>query len=249
MHMKIIMKKQITEKYQFIELNNKQYIFGWILFPMYLWFFKHMLCKPLLNLFFSNTYINDSLSGPIACILVLAGMLYIFKYNIRLSLENFFQAKITENFKWIIKSIVFYFSLKLASGLVLSVLRLLLCDKYNFDGPINENVLDQLAEGFPYFYVFFAILIAPILEELMFRYLIYHSLRRLNKYIAVIGSSLIFSLVHVLRELINGQIVETMFYGMIYMSIAISLAVVYEKRRNIVFCVILHIFNNLLAFI
>ena len=88
---------------------------------------------------------------------------------------------------------------------------------------------------------------APILEELIFRYLIYHILRRINKGCAILLTSLTFSVLHIAAEIQNGQLLEMLYFGLSYMAIAVVLAIVYEKRRNIIFCVILHMVNNVLA--
>ena len=88
-----------------------------------------------------------------------------------------------------------------------------------------------------YIALFGSVIIGPILEELVFRYLIYNNLNRFNnKNTSIILSSLIFALVH------NG------FINIVYaFIIGTILTIIYSKNKNIKEVIILHMVANLMS--
>lgn len=88
-----------------------------------------------------------------------------------------------------------------------------------------------------YIALFGSVIIGPILEELVFRYLIYNNLNKFNnKNTSIILSSLIFALVH--NSFIN--IVYAFIIGTI-------LTIIYSKNKNIKEVIILHMVANLMS--
>lgn len=88
-----------------------------------------------------------------------------------------------------------------------------------------------------YIALFGSVIIGPILEELVFRYLIYNNLNKFNnKNTSIILSSLIFALVH------NG------FINIVYaFIIGTILTIIYSKNKNIKEVIILHMVANLMS--
>lgn len=88
-----------------------------------------------------------------------------------------------------------------------------------------------------YIALFGSVIIGPILEELIFRYLIYNNLNKFNnKNTSIILSSLIFALVH------NG------FINIVYaFIIGTILTIIYSKNKNINEVIILHMVANLMS--
>ena len=88
-----------------------------------------------------------------------------------------------------------------------------------------------------YIALFVSVIIGPILEELVFRYLIYNNLNKFNKKnTSIILSSLIFALVH------NG------FINIVYaFIIGTILTIIYSKNKNIKEVIILHMVANLMS--
>lgn len=88
-----------------------------------------------------------------------------------------------------------------------------------------------------YIALFGSVIIGPILEELVFRYLIYNNLNKFNKKnTSIILSSLIFALVH------NG------FINIVYaFIIGTILTIIYSKNKNIKEVIILHMVANLMS--
>ena len=88
-----------------------------------------------------------------------------------------------------------------------------------------------------YIALFGSVIIGPILEELVFRYLIYNNLNKFNnKNTSIILSSIIFALVH------NG------FINIVYaFIIGTILTIIYSKNKNIKEVIILHMVANLMS--
>lgn len=88
-----------------------------------------------------------------------------------------------------------------------------------------------------YIALFGSVVIGPILEELVFRYLIYNNLNKFNKKnTSIILSSLIFALVH------NG------FINIVYaFIIGTILTIIYSKNKNIKEVIILHMVANFMS--
>lgn len=83
------------------------------------------------------------------------------------------------------------------------------------------------------------VVIGPIIEEIIFRYVLYNSLTKFNsKKISIILSTIIFALMH------NG-IINIIFAFIIGLIITI----IYSKNKNITEVIILHIITNFLGFL
>lgn len=99
--------------------------------------------------------------------------------------------------------------------------------------------MDSMEKG-PLIWVFLGIcVVGPILEEIMFRGLLFKSLERAfrNPTAAIIVSGLLFGLWH-------GSLVQSVFTA----SMGIVLAYVYHKTKNLWFPILIHMINNMISF-
>ena len=80
-------------------------------------------------------------------------------------------------------------------------------------------------------------IIGPILEEMLFRYINYNKLKKFNSISkTIIINSIIFSLIHI-------QIEKILFA----LPLGLILSITYEKRKNIIIPIIIHISANSIA--
>lgn len=246
--MKTCKKKQ----YKFVEITKKQYILGWTLLPLYLGILRYIIIEPLLKFLFSENSNIVYLSGPIKSTILFFIIVALFKKNIKLFFNDFLYSELKDNFCWILKSILIFLALKISYAFGAAIVNVIMNNKLLdlINGtPRNEINLSEVGNLYPIIMLIFTIFIAPVLEELIFRYVVYHSFRKVNKYFAILLSSLFFASLHILNELLGHQYLEAIYFGVGYIVIGLSLAIVYEKRRNIIFCIILHMLNNLTALI
>lgn len=103
-------------------------------------------------------------------------------------------------------------------------------------GSENTELLVEFAKSFPAFFIVITV-IGPILEEIVFRKVIFGALyTRFNFWIAVIISSLIFGIVH-------GEIEHLL----IYTGMGATFAFLYVKTKRLIVPIITHILMNIFA--
>lgn len=103
-------------------------------------------------------------------------------------------------------------------------------------GSENTQNLVEIAKSFPAFFIVFTI-IGPILEEIVFRKVIFGALyTRFNFWTSVIISSIIFGIVHFEIE-----------HLLIYASMGATFAFLYVKTKRLIVPIITHILMNTFA--
>lgn len=114
---------------------------------------------------------------------------------------------------------------------------------FKFPNILNELLSQSpVAEASTYSGLFISMLItvigAPVMEELFFRAILFKRIsRKLNIYIGMIVSSLVFGLLHIELAIIGAFI-----FG-------IASCILYIKYKNILIPMTVHFFNNLIAFL
>lgn len=99
----------------------------------------------------------------------------------------------------------------------------------------TENIID-ITRMSPLFFII-PVFTAPILEELIFRKIIFGSLnKRMNFFLAVLISSLLFGVLHLELQHI-----------LIYFSMGVALAYVYVKTQRIIVPILVHMGMNALV--
>lgn len=101
--------------------------------------------------------------------------------------------------------------------------------------PSNTNMIPLDNFGWYVFYLFFFALIPAIVEELIFRGVIFNGLKRgIGSLWAIILSSLIFALVH---QNLN-QFIYPLIMGAVF-------SILMNKTNNLIYPILMHFFNNL----
>ena len=103
----------------------------------------------------------------------------------------------------------------------------------------NETEIRNFIKNSPLLTIILAVIISPIIEELVFRKAIKNIFN--NKYLFIIISSLIFGLLHVssIRD------INELLFSIPYIIMGISFAITYQKTNNIFTSIILHSSYNL----
>ena len=107
----------------------------------------------------------------------------------------------------------------------------------------NQEGLNATAAALPFFAFIRSVVCAPIVEEVIFRYILQGWLRKKIKkggaFFAVIISGTLFALVHVATP---ADLIQ-------YLPLGLLLGVIYEKERCISLTICIHSVNNLVAFV
>ena len=102
----------------------------------------------------------------------------------------------------------------------------------------NEESIRKITEIHPFIMLFPVVLLGPIVEELIFRYILIGRFPG-HKWIGIFISSLLFGLLH----LTSGELIFLYIYGVM----GLFFGVFYHKSKNIWFPIGAHILNNLVA--
>ena len=181
-----------------------------------------------------DKYFKDIVTNPLGSIgTVLCGFLPI-NYFIKKNIGK--QCIINENKKFSIKTVMIFFVLLLgincSCGLISKLMEFILND-FGFTMKESETMLEGL--NFPYMFIYVAI-IGPIIEELTYRGMVLRFLDKFDKGVAIVGSGVLFGLMH-------GN-----FYQ-IFMAIGIGIFLGYiAEEYSIKLTILLHIINNTVSF-
>jgi len=112
----------------------------------------------------------------------------------------------------------------------------------------NQALVEVLTIHHPIIMIFTTVVIAPILEEIIFRCGMFGWLYEMNKYLAHIVSGFVFGFMHIMMALFTGNMFEWIQI-FTYFFTGIILSVLYEKSNNIGVPILTHMFNNLVSII
>lgn len=112
---------------------------------------------------------------------------------------------------------------------------------------INQDIMIELTGFSPLPIFLMATFLAPVLEELIFRGIIFHTVRPLGAIPAILVSAAAFGFVHVMETVMAGDFHE-LIMAIPYMGMGIALGTIYERRRNILVNMLVHVLQNLFAF-
>ncbi|MBR4869193.1 MAG: CPBP family intramembrane metalloprotease [Oscillospiraceae bacterium] len=113
---------------------------------------------------------------------------------------------------------------------------------------LNDVTITAQAGIAPHMMAVILILLAPFVEEILFRGLIFGSLRKNSRAVAYIISALLFAFGHVLRQVTLGLDLGALTLIFQYLAPGLVFAWVYERAGNIWPSVLLHALVNALAF-
>jgi uncharacterized protein len=131
--------------------------------------------------------------------------------------------------------------------LTLIVVNFLLGLVTNLETSENQQIIMETFKQAPYYIVFVAVIFAPIVEEILFRGIIYRAMRFFKfRYLAVLTSSFLFGLIHIYEPILNGRF-EDAWFIFIYMAIGLFMCIIYEKSGDILAPILLHMVYNAIA--
>lgn len=111
----------------------------------------------------------------------------------------------------------------------------------------NQMLIMDVFKQAPLYIVFVAVIFAPIVEEILFRGIIYRTLRFYKfKYIALLISSFLFGVLHVYESILTARY-EDLWFILVYMAIGWFMGVIYEKSGDILAPIALHMVYNAIA--
>ena len=161
------------------------------------------------------------------------GIVYLFEWIANMFNRN--RGKIRKNIatqaKRILKEILMFIPVFLISQFLITVI---------MNGkPANQIAFEQAFYEAPIMNSIVSIILAPIIEEFVCRFLPSRFLK--NKYLYIIVSTVVFAAMHVIND-------STPFYYIwFYMTVPLYYGCRYYKTKNLLVPISMHVLNNLIA--
>ena len=114
--------------------------------------------------------------------------------------------------------------------------------------PENQEAVVALLKASPILMFISAALLGPFVEEMIFRLIVFRTVRLLGKIPAVIVSAAAFGFMHVATYVFAGDTHE-LIGAIQYVTMGLVLGILYEKRKNILLCVFVHATHNAISLI
>lgn len=114
----------------------------------------------------------------------------------------------------------------------------------------NQNqIIDMILDGSAFASFMAVVVFAPLVEELVYRKLIFEWTKKYSLVLSYIVSTVIFGLIH-MTSTTNVEPYVWVLLSVSYLSSGALLCAVYHfSKENVVISTIVHMFNNLVAFI
>lgn len=141
---------------------------------------------------------------------------------------------------FILACTIFYLLSYLAAGIMLEILG------DQFTNPNNAAVVD-LAGKSPRAVIALTVLIAPVVEETLFRGVVFGALRTKNRFLAFAVSIALFAFYHVWQYALSSMDWKLLIYIIEYIPAGYALAWLYEKTDCIWLPIFLHMTVNLIT--
>ena len=101
----------------------------------------------------------------------------------------------------------------------------------------NQEIIEN-AHMNPFLLITFTVIMAPIVEELVFRGLLMGRVFNPDSIVGLIVSSLLFGLVHMPNSI---------GVWIVYAGMGLALGIAYRKFQKLEYCIMAHIINNSIA--
>ena len=121
-------------------------------------------------------------------------------------------------------------------------------------GNANQEAVTTLIKNNAFLGFLSVVILAPIVEELTYRYCVFGGIRKYKKVLAYIVSGIIFIAMHSIASIsqaggLNMAFVKELIYLPPYLFSGLALCYAYDKTGNIGSSVMAHLFNNLVSFL
>lgn len=109
----------------------------------------------------------------------------------------------------------------------------------------NQQAVESIMSSYPLLMILPVVLFAPLVEEIVFRLVIMDWLKS-RPWVAILVSSFLFGLIHVLGALVTLDL-RGLIFILPYTAMGLPLGFIYYKTKNIWYPIGIHILQNLFA--
>ena len=109
---------------------------------------------------------------------------------------------------------------------------------------INDQTVANIVQEYPGMILFATIVLVPVVEETLYRGLIFQSLQRKHRFLAYAISAAAFSAIHIIGYIGSADWATLAFCFAQYLPAGVALAFAYEKADTIVAPILIHMIIN-----
>ncbi len=195
---------------------------------------KYLKYIPIIILNMKRKNINfetEILLSVFASIVTLIILLIIYRKDLKKyvkEIKNNFYKKIDKSFKYYLLGLL---------GMIIT--NIIVTNVFKGSGAGNEKLVQEMINTLPLLMLIDAGIIAPIIEELVFRKAFMDAFK--NKWLFILLSSTIFGLLHVIS--IADNLIDYLYF-IPYTSLGIALAYMDTKENNVIPSIIMHMGHN-----
>ena len=230
-------------------INGKQKAIGFILlFPMYLFIVPRFVNFVIYLLLKYTSITHDLITLGIYLNLVCSLISFAFAVVL---LKDFLIENIKKFKEELSTNILYSATIGIGMIYVVSIISNTIINLI-LGGSSNDSANQLLFESYlnkDLIFMFIqSVILAPVLEELLFRGLVFRSLRDKSKWLAIFASSFLFGFLHIYSALFAGDLSQ-LIYLLSYGGMGFAFSYAYEKRKTICVPILMHMINNLVAII
>jgi len=114
------------------------------------------------------------------------------------------------------------------------------------DSP-NDVAIDEMAQGAYNLTMLISVILAPILEEILFRGVVFQSIRKKSRLLAYVVNILLFGFYHIWQYVLVYGDLSYLLFIVQYIPVTFALIWVYEYSGSLWTAIFFHMSNNFLA--
>ncbi len=216
------------------KMTTTQTLLGWLYLPFF------VLLTSQIILFLAAAFhwtLDEYILNVVYMSVNAAFVLLVYHRFLLKSFRGF-----TENFWPFIQTLILGFALHYGLSLVLSAPLLFMGDT-----TANNKVVASLITQNKTVMMLFTVVAAPIVEETLFRGVVFGSIHRKNRILAYVASVLLFAAIHVWQHAASMDIGMLLANCAVYIAPSVALGWTYEKSGTILCPIVLHAIINALA--
>jgi membrane protease YdiL (CAAX protease family) len=178
-----------------------------------------------------------SLSQIIASIIAVGLMLMVSRRVYKLIIKNF----TLTSFKQAMRYAGIMYLISISYGII---------STYVFNNNTvnaNQQELIKIAGEYPVVFIILAVIVAPLIEELIFRYYLYKKLEKRGFLLALTVSTFLFSIIHIVPSFATGTFVADIATLPAYLLPSLVFAVAYYQTGKLAVPIFAHFAFNLIS--
>ena len=215
---------------------------GWYTIVLVHILFLLMGILPIVDSIKEKTVYGFMINWAYQILLIVLIMVYLKDFLVD-SWKRFISVGIKKNVKSIFLSFLVYIGIYLVTQILLFV------GSADIGISQNQSSVKTYISAYPILTALLSIVVAVFTEECIYRGIIFHTIRKYSKVGAILGSGLMFGLIHVLTTIAKGNVgIGQILYLILSYSIGgIYLGAVQERYKNIWYSFFVHALWNTLG--